>query len=87
MQFELYSDRLEDLKEEAKRLIKDARDTSSRLELVDSIQRLGVAYHLEGEIKEAIHLIYLDDTTTSDLFTTSLRFRFLRQHGYPISSG
>ena len=87
MQFELYSDQLADLKGEARRLIKDARDTSSRLELVDSIQRSGVAYHLEGEIKEAIDLVYLDDTTTCDLFTTALRFRLLRQHGYPISSG
>ncbi|WJZ99522.1 hypothetical protein VitviT2T_017960 [Vitis vinifera] len=81
-----FSNRLEDLKEEAKRLIKDARDTSSRLELIDSIQRLGVAYHLEEEIKEAIDLVHLDDTTTYDLFTTALRFRLLRQHGYSISS-
>ena len=87
LQSEDFSNRLEDLKEEAKRLIKDARDTSSRLELIDSIQRLGVAYHLEEEIKEAIDLVHLDDTTTYDLFTTALRFRLLRQHGYSISSG
>ena len=82
-----YSNQLEDLKEEAKRVIKDARDTSSRLELIDSMQRLGVAYHLEEEIKEAIDLVHLDDTTTDDLSTTALRFRLLRQHGYPVSSG
>lgn len=81
-----YSNRLEDLKEEAKRVIKDARDTSSRLEFIDSMQRLGVAYHLEEEIKEAIDLVHLDDTTTNDLSTTALRFRLLRQHGYPVSS-
>ncbi|KAL6330552.1 hypothetical protein AAG906_040483 [Vitis piasezkii] len=81
-----YSNLLEDLKEEAKRVIKDARDTSSRLELIDSMQRLGVAYHLEEEIKEAIDLVHLDDTTTDDLSTTALRFRLLRQHGYPVSS-
>ncbi|CBI28980.3 unnamed protein product, partial [Vitis vinifera] len=81
-----YSNLLEDLKEEAKRLIKDARDTSSRLELIDSMQRLGVAYHLEEEIKEAIDLVHLDDTTTDDLSTTALRLRLLRQHGYPVSS-
>ena len=87
MQNEGYSNQLEDLKEEAKRVIKDARDTSSRLELIDSMQRLGVAYHLEEEIKEAIDLVHLDDTTTDDLSTTALRFRLLRQHGYPVSSG
>ena len=87
MQNEGYSNLLEDLKEEAKRLIKDARDTSSRLELIDSMQRLGVAYHLEEEIKEAIDLVHLDDTTTDDLSTTALRLRLLRQHGYPVSSG
>ena len=82
-----YSNQLEDLKEEAKRVIKDARDTSSRLEFIDSMQRLGVAYHLEEEIKEAIDLVHLDDTTTDDLSTTALRFWLLRQHGYPVSSG
>ena len=87
MQNEGYSNQLEDLKEEAKRVIKDARDTSSRLEFIDSMQRLGVAYHLEEEIKEAIDLVHLDDTTTDDLSTTALRFRLLRQHGYPVSSG
>ena len=87
LQNEGYSNLLEDLKEEAKRLIKDARDTSSRLEFIDSMQRLGVAYHLEEEIKEAIDLVHLDDTTTDDLSTTALRFRLLRQHGYPVSSG
>ena len=87
LQNEGYSNQLEDLKEEAKRVIKDARDTSSRLEFIDSMQRLGVAYHLEEEIKEAIDLVHLDDTTTDDLSTTALRFRLLRQHGYPVSSG
>lgn len=88
MQFELYTNRLEDLKEEGRKLIKETRDTSSRLQIIDSMQRLGVAYHFEEEIKDAInHLVDLDDTTASDLFTTALRFRLLRQHGYLISSG
>ncbi|KAG5546354.1 hypothetical protein RHGRI_018511 [Rhododendron griersonianum] len=59
-----------------------------KLNLIDAIQRLGVAYHFEIEIETALQDIYetyhemADD---EDLYTVALSFRLLRQHGHPIS--
>ncbi|KAI3501630.1 hypothetical protein L1887_29545 [Cichorium endivia] len=60
------------------------------LELIDAVQRLGVAYHYEEEIEECLKHIYrygdlwIEHT---DLQITSLWFRLLRQHGFYVSSG
>ncbi|KAK7312918.1 hypothetical protein VNO77_37163 [Canavalia gladiata] len=63
-----------------------------KLNFVDLVQRLGVSYHFEREIDEALHQIYCTSTndnniiTHNDLHHLSLLFRLFRQHGYPISS-
>ncbi|KAL4570376.1 hypothetical protein LXL04_026028 [Taraxacum kok-saghyz] len=63
------------------------------LELIDAIQRLGVAYHFEEEIekclKHILHLTYGDLWVNDnlDLQTASLWFRLLRQQGFNVSSG
>ena len=56
------------------------------------MQRLGVAYHFENDIKAAISRASnaVDETTTSSsypLCMTALKFRLLRQHGFSASSG
>ncbi|KAL4200965.1 hypothetical protein AMTRI_Chr02g213770 [Amborella trichopoda] len=60
------------------------------LELIDSIQRLGVAYHFEEEFKVALDNIYtsgnIQQSWNDDLYTVSLAFRLLRHHGYHMSS-
>ncbi|XP_062001426.1 (-)-alpha-pinene synthase-like isoform X2 [Rosa rugosa] len=63
-------------------------DVSYQLKLIDEIQRLGVAYHFETEIDEALENIYVKyhDDGDVDLYNVSLRFRLLRQHGYNVSS-
>ncbi|KAL8158696.1 hypothetical protein V2J09_000233 [Rumex salicifolius] len=55
-----------------------------QLRLIDSIERLGVAYHFEKEIDDALLRIYETsiEPSSDDLFLTSLRFRLLRQHGF-----
>ncbi|MFQ6669277.1 hypothetical protein Gotur_034597 [Gossypium turneri] len=58
------------------------------LDIIDAIQRLGVAYHFEKEIEDALDIIYhhhcnnaqIDD----DLYTASVRFRLLREHGFNV---
>ncbi|KAI5333576.1 hypothetical protein L3X38_023708 [Prunus dulcis] len=60
------------------------------MKLIDAIQRLGVAYHFEKEIEEALKHIYAanhfhDDDGDGDLYDVSLRFRLLRQHGHYVS--
>ncbi|KAL4353535.1 hypothetical protein GQ457_06G021630 [Hibiscus cannabinus] len=54
-----------------------------------TIQRLGVAYHFEKEIEEALQIIYhhhCNHTQIDDdgLYTTSVRFRLLREHGFDV---
>lgn len=67
-------------------LLRTTKDPCNLLKLIDSIKRLGVAYHFEDEIEEAVSLIYAHDQT-SDLYMTALRFRILREHGLLIGSG
>ncbi|CAH1427843.1 unnamed protein product [Lactuca virosa] len=61
------------------------------IQLIDVVQRLGVAYHFEEEIEETLNHIFvtygdhwIDD---SNLQSTSLWFRLLRQQGFNVSSG
>ncbi|XP_056177481.1 beta-bisabolene synthase-like [Syzygium oleosum] len=59
----------------------------AKLELVDGVQRLGLGYHFETEIKNALGSIHnnIEDAQLSDdLYPASLRFRLLRQHGYNV---
>ena len=84
---------IEELKEEVRKELKKASAVKSAelLKLIDSIQLLGVAYHFEREIEEALKDIFetysrlVDDN--EDLTTSSLRFRLLRQEGYHVPSG
>lgn len=67
-------------------------DVFEQLKLIDAIDRLGVAYHFETEVEEALERIYAatyqsHDHDDGDLYNVSLRFRVLRQHGYNVSTG
>ncbi|XP_020597358.1 beta-eudesmol synthase-like isoform X1 [Phalaenopsis equestris] len=77
--------RNDELKTEVRKMLVDATDTLQSLELIDRIQRLGVAYHFEKEINEQllrIHNTYFD---SNDLYAVALHFRILRQQRYYIS--
>ncbi|KAE8075769.1 hypothetical protein FH972_014457 [Carpinus fangiana] len=83
--YELFAPRLEELKENAKSLlVSNNKDSGVLLKLASTMQRLGVAYHFEKEIEEALALLY--PNLTSNLYTTALQFRVLREHGFSISS-
>ena len=66
-----------------------------KLEMIDSMQRLGFAYHFEDEINEALKTIYNNriqlrsgtHKTLEDLYAVALEFRLLRKHGYDINQG
>ncbi|KAD4384385.1 hypothetical protein E3N88_24553 [Mikania micrantha] len=62
----------------------------SSLELVDDLQRLGIAYHFKEEISDVLEMIFYktcDKWNTMDLNLQALGFRLLRQHGYQVPQG
>ncbi|XVF04090.1 hypothetical protein REPUB_Repub05bG0051700 [Reevesia pubescens] len=82
----------EKLKEEVRRMLVTTMDKpSQKLLLIDAVQRLGVAYHFEKEIEDALRKIYDSDCSEiesdDDLYITSVRFRLLREHGFNVHCG
>ncbi|KAJ8747017.1 hypothetical protein K2173_014452 [Erythroxylum novogranatense] len=55
--------------------------------MIDSVQRLGVAYHFEAEIEVALNEIAanFNNEIKYDLYTAALQFRLLRQQGIKVS--
>ncbi|KAL5714793.1 hypothetical protein ACHQM5_016705 [Ranunculus cassubicifolius] len=69
----------------AKQLIIKAKGPALMLlELVDEIERLGVGRFFEEDIKIALSSIQ-NVKLDHNLHATSLYFRIMRQHGYPVS--
>ncbi|KAF8043189.1 hypothetical protein BT93_A1510 [Corymbia citriodora subsp. variegata] len=81
-------DRVQRMKEEVKDTLARENHLLAKLKLIDAIQRLGLQYHFENDIKRALQVIHDDSNDAcfaNDLHSTALRFRLLRQHGYDIS--
>ncbi|PHT73334.1 putative terpene synthase 2 [Capsicum annuum] len=83
----------EDLKEEVRKMLVMAPSKSlQKLDLINTIQRLGVAYHFEREIEESLNYMYthyeewIGEVDGDDLHAIALCFRLLRQQGYHVSS-
>lgn len=91
MQGELCSEHASNLRENVRILLnKEDMHSLHALELIDMIQRLGVDYHFEDEIKRILEVIYNNDDVnwnSSDLYATSLCFRILRQHNFHVPQG
>ena len=81
-------------KEEVKKMyLSTSNNIARKLNIIDSIQRLGISYHFEREIDEALEQIH-NSFTSNNLITKegglhflALLFRLLRQKGHHISSG
>ncbi|KAJ9671956.1 hypothetical protein PVL29_025550 [Vitis rotundifolia] len=81
---------VQQLKDEVRKLLITADDDSQqKLPLIDAIQRLGLDYHFEREIDEALQRMFdayiLSNEEEDDVYTAALRFRLLRQQGYNVS--
>nr|QWQ79594.1 TPS36 [Juglans sigillata] len=65
-------------------------DPLEKLELIDVLQKLGLSYHFEDEVKRTLEAIYNTIHQAGyickkeNLYATSLEFRLLRQHGYSV---
>ncbi|KAL4308278.1 hypothetical protein GQ457_01G005930 [Hibiscus cannabinus] len=77
----------EELKEQLSRmLVKSMDDPSQTFDLIDAVQRLGVAYHFPKEIEDALQH-HCNHVRVVDLYTTALRFRLLREDGFDVGCG
>lgn len=84
---------LEELKEKVRQMLVETSDKSTqKLVLIDTIQRLGVAYHFDNEIKISIQNIFDEfeqnkNEDDNDLYIVALRFRLVRGQRHYMSSG
>ncbi|XP_030539707.1 beta-bisabolene synthase-like [Rhodamnia argentea] len=84
---DIYTEQVQRLREEVKGLFDREMKQVAKLEFIDVVQRLGLGYHFEKEIKNALGSIHNnteDAELSDDLCAASLRFRLLRQHGYMV---
>ncbi|GAB4830430.1 hypothetical protein Ancab_020068, partial [Ancistrocladus abbreviatus] len=85
----------EKLKDEVQRMllmdVASSIQLQDKLRLIDSIQRLGVAYRFKNEIQHIMHqlhqhLNYNTDGAFTDLYSSAVLFRLMRGYGFNISS-
>ncbi|CAN6203433.1 unnamed protein product [Urochloa humidicola] len=81
-------------KEQVTQIVLDtcaSSEVALKLELVDTLQRIGVDYHYKREIDELLRDIYSthheeEEGCDDKLYVASLRFYLLRKNGYNVSS-
>ena len=89
----MFVQRFDELKEEVGMIMNQMIDDPlKQLELIDVLQRLGISYRFQKEIKDVLKRTYeksgkSDDWKKNNLYATSLEFRLLRQHGFNVSQG
>ncbi|KAB1227455.1 (-)-germacrene D synthase [Morella rubra] len=80
---------VQELKEKVRRMLMAPVDKPlEKLNLIDTIQRMGVGYHFENEIEDILQELHKaphGHEFDGDLHFISLRFRLLRQQGYFVS--
>ncbi|XP_017640902.1 terpene synthase 10-like [Gossypium arboreum] len=86
---ESYKEQARKLKEEVRMMLGNVVDPLEKLELIDTLQRLGLSYHFEAEINKTLKNISTNHISTAawkkdNLYATALEFRLLRQHGYKV---
>ncbi|KAF3682052.1 putative pentatricopeptide repeat-containing protein, mitochondrial-like [Capsicum annuum] len=83
---------VEELKEKVRQMLVETPDNSTqKLFLIDAIERLGVGYHFENEIKTSIQNIFDEhkqnkNEDDDNFYVVALRFRLVRQQRHYTSS-
>ena len=88
----MYEDRARKLEDEVKWMIHEkSAEPLTLLEFIDDIQRLGLGYRFENDIKRSLDKILLLEGSNAgkgeSVHHTALRFRILKQHGYKVTQG
>nr|AZL40028.1 guaiene synthase [Thapsia villosa var. laciniata] len=90
--WEAYSKERDVLKNEVRSMLVSAGgESTDKIILIDTIERLGVGYHFSECIEDMLAAMHKTHATIEsyekyDLFTTALYFRILRQHGHRVTS-
>ncbi|GAA0147839.1 hypothetical protein LIER_36595 [Lithospermum erythrorhizon] len=90
---EEYVKRGAERKEQVKKLLEwnNEREPSYYFELIDDLQRLGLLYLFQTQVKLVLANLYnkIGNQTQpkDDLYTAALKFRLFRQYGFHISQG
>ncbi|XP_051134212.1 geraniol synthase, chloroplastic-like [Andrographis paniculata] len=74
------------LEETARTLRRSSKPPLETLKLIDTIQRLGIAYYLDDEITALLQNQFSLAGEDDDLIATALRFRLLRHNGFPAAA-
>ncbi|EXC23173.1 Isoprene synthase [Morus notabilis] len=87
---QVLKDKAKKREEEVKSMITNEKtEILTTIELIDDIQRLGLGYKYEDEIRRAlsrcVSWVKNNEGRTKNLYATALSFRLLRQHGYEVS--
>ena len=91
-QGESFSGQIDKLKGEVRMMFHKVVDPLERLELIDILQRLGISYHFDDEIRRTLEDIHNANhggelCNNENIYATALEFRLLRQHGYSVPQG
>ncbi|KAL6840796.1 hypothetical protein ACP4OV_029322 [Aristida adscensionis] len=79
-------ERAEVLIEEVRKIVKGSNELPETLNIIITLQRLGLDYFYETEIEQILSVVYESDYNDKDLYLVSLRFYLLRKNGYDVSS-
>ncbi|KAK8623118.1 hypothetical protein V6N13_118011 [Hibiscus sabdariffa] len=82
---ESHGPRLQELKKGARELLGSVKDAGPQLDLIHTMQRLGVAYLFQKEIHHILAML-IHQNIPSDLYTVALHFRILRQNGFFVTT-
>uniref|UniRef100_M8B228 (+)-delta-cadinene synthase isozyme XC14 n=1 Tax=Aegilops tauschii TaxID=37682 RepID=M8B228_AEGTA len=74
------------LREEVRKMVNSTQELPKLLDLIMTLQRLGLDIYYENEINELLHRVYKSDYNKENLHLVSLRFYLLRANGYDVSA-
>ncbi|XP_074560375.1 (S)-beta-bisabolene synthase [Curcuma longa] len=80
------NERVEELKNEVRSMFQNVTGVLQTMNLIDTIQLLGLDYHFMEEIDRALDHLKDVDMSKYGLYEVALHFRLLRQKGFNISS-
>ncbi|XP_078156542.1 alpha-humulene synthase-like [Carex rostrata] len=78
--------RIRELKEEVRTILGSTIDSVEMVNLIDTIEHLGIGYHFKRDIYDALSHLHDAKLVNCDLHHVATRFRLLRQHGFNASS-